>query len=105
MHVLEEPSGINDGYQRHPPELEEIDFLPVTTRYPVSRIRNADEGHLFRAPVPAKLPGPVRSDGDHFGGPAGEFGVVIPKARQLRAAVWSEEASEKSENDCPAPVV
>ncbi len=89
--------------QRHAPQLEEVDLLPVLQRDPVIGIRQTGEGNSFILPVLLETGRWIGTDGQDHHTTAGKFLVLIPQARQLRAAVWSLKAAQESQYDRPAP--
>ena len=91
--------GINDAIQRHPSELKEVHFLPVTPGDQAIRIRQPNKGDRFILPVLPKSGRSVWSHRDDFHTATCELLILIPQARQLRAAVGSHEPAQKGKNN------
>ena len=96
---------IHHDAQWHTAELEEVDLLPIAPSDDVLRIRKAYERQAFCAPIQAEDAGAVRSYCQYLGTAMRESHVIIPKARQLRATIWSEEPTQECKDDQSAPVV
>ena len=106
MDILDDAFGVDHGHERHAPQLEQVDLLPVETGDLMIWIRDPDEWNALRAPIPAKFAGAVRANGDHFYPAAGELRVIVSQTRQLRAAVRSGKAAQESQQDeAPAKIL
>ena len=99
------PLCIDDYDQRHAAQLEYVDLLSVSLCDIVVGIRQADEGQALLTPISAKGICCIRTDSQYLGAPDREFDVIIPQARQLRAAIWSEKPTQEREHNVPAPIV
>jgi hypothetical protein len=105
MHIPDEALGIDHCHKWHATQLEQVNLLPVQAGDLVPGIRDPDERNALGTPVPAKFAGALRTYGDHFCCPAGELGIVVSQARQLRAAIGSGKAAEKGQhNDLAAKI-
>jgi hypothetical protein len=96
---------IDNGDERHAAQLEDVDLLLVTLRNGVTGIRQTNERDLLCSPIRAERNSGVGTYCQHNGTAAREDVIVIPQARQLRAAVWSEESAQKGQNDRLATIV
>jgi hypothetical protein len=96
---------INDCHERHAPQLKHVDFLLVAQRYPVVRIRQANEGQSLGTPIEVERGRTVRTNRQDLCAATRELGVVISKARQLRATVWSAKAPQECKKDWAPAVV
>lgn len=90
---------INDADQWHPPEFEQINFLPIHLRNGVCRVRQADKGNLLVSPITLKDFTRRRSDGEDFRTTRRELVVASSQARQRRAAVRSHEPAQEVQHD------
>ena len=61
-------------------------------------VRQADERDLLILPIPLEDGGCVRAHGKDFRAATRELSVLIPQARQLRAAVGSHKAAQEGEH-------
>ena len=89
MREADEAVCINDGYERHPAKLEEINLLLVARRDHVPWVGQAGEWKFLRLPIDTKCAGRVGTDRQHFCTATRVFLIIVSKARQLRAAIWS----------------
>lgn len=96
---------IEDHNQRHPTKLEETDLLPVQQGDSVFRIRQSDKRKPFCPPIQTEGRRSIRTHGNNRRIPLHELLMVVPQARQLRAAVGSEEPPQECQDDRPAAVV
>ncbi len=90
---------IYDTAQRHTSQLEEIDFLPVHSRHAMIGIGQTDEWKVFLLPVFRESVRPIGTDRQDLHAATFELLVLITQARQLRAAVRSHEAAQKSKDN------
>jgi hypothetical protein len=93
MSIPDEALSVNDGNQRHASHFENIDLLLVAQRRGMIRIGQTDKREFFRLPIDTEGLGAIRTDGQDFCAATRKLIVFIAQARQLRAAVRSEEAS------------
>jgi len=63
------------------------------------RVRQTDERDFFTAPVLLKGGRRVGSNRDNFCAAAGKITVLIPQARQLRAAIGSHKAAQECQQN------
>ena len=105
MDIPDQALCIQYHYQRHASEFEDIHLLSVSSSNMVFRVRQSDERQTLRSPVLTEGIRPVRSNSKNLGPAAGELRVVIPEARQLRTAIWSQEAAQERHDDVPATIV
>lgn len=103
--ITNEAPGIDHGHQRHATKFEQVHFLPERARHPVVRVWETDIGNALRPPILAEGCGPIRTNGHDFRAAPCEFLVVLPQARQLRAAEWSEETAQEREDHRPTAKV
>ena len=87
--------GVDHAVQRHTPQLEKIDLLPVRSGYRVIRVRQADKRNSFILPILLKDGQRVRPNGQDLRAAAPKLVISIPQARQLRAAVRSHETAQE----------
>lgn len=102
MSIADEAICIHHAAQWHASQLEEIDLLPVLQSNPVIGVRQADKRDALIAPVLLKGGRGIGSHSQDRHTAADEFLVLIPQARQLRAAVRSLKAAQECQQDRPA---
>ncbi len=96
---------IDHTIQRHTPQLEKIDILPVHPCNRMVGVGQADKRDLFSMPVTLKDFCVIGTQRQYLGIPSDEPLIIVPQARQLRAAVRSHEASQKGKHDRLAPAI
>ena len=79
--------------QRHAPQFEEVDLLPVQLCNTMIGIGQTNERDSFIRPILFKGGRRIGADRDDLRIGANESLIIISQARQLRTAVRSEEAS------------
>lgn len=72
------PFGVHNTTQRHAPQLEQVDLLPVLHGNRMRRIRETYKRNLFILPILTKYPCRVRPYSQNFGTAAGKLLVSIP---------------------------
>ena len=90
---------VNDADEGHASEFEEIDLLAILDRDAMFGIGQANAGDVFIAPVLLEGEFVVRTDGKDLGAALLEFFVIVPHARQRRAAIRSHEAAQEIQHD------
>jgi hypothetical protein len=90
---------IDDDEGRHPPELAELDLLPVKPGDIVARVGNAGEGHFVFNPEISKRFNVLRPHGDDLRLAVGEFSVVPAQLCHVPSAVGSPEAPVEHQDD------
>ena len=98
MHVTDKATCIQNTDERHASQFEQVDFLPVPFRHFMTRIGQADKREILLRPIFAERGGAVRPDGKNLGTAALELGIILTQARQLRAAIGSQEATQKGKD-------
>ncbi len=98
MCVTNQSLAIDDGHKRHAPQFEQVDFLTVLQRNPVAGIGQSDEPKPLGPPVCFKGFRSIGTDRKDLGASPRELIVIVPQARQLRAAVGSEKAPEERQD-------
>ena len=93
MSIPDETLSVNNGYERHAPQFENINLLFIALRCCVIRVGQAYERYFFRFPIETKCTEAIRTHSQDFCTATCELIVFITQARQLRATVGSEEAS------------
>ena len=99
MRIADHPRCVDHRDERHAAHLEDVDFLFVSLCNGVTRIGKTNERKLLRIPISAERQCRVWPNGYHISPAAREFLVLIAQARQLRAAIRSEEATQKGQDD------
>lgn len=99
------PLFVDDAVQRHAPELEQVHLLTVHARHPVIGVRQTYEGNILVLPIAFEGLGIVRSDRNDHDIPPYKALMIIPQARQLRAAIRSHEAAQEGKHHRFAPAV
>ena len=102
MYKPDIPPGIDDAIQRHPSQLEQVDFLPICAGNGMLRVGQADEGNPLILPVLTENRCGIGSHSQDFCAAARELFVLIAQARQLRAAVGSHESAQERQDHWPA---
>ena len=69
MCIADSAMRIHHAYQGHPSHFEEIHFLAIKKRDPVSRVRQPDKRDILIGPVTGKLFLLVRTDRQYLGSP------------------------------------
>ena len=105
MSVTDISSRIHHTIQGHAPPFKEDYLLLIHPRNPMVMIGQAYERYIFIHPKPVKRCHIVRTHGEDFHITAFESSVIIPQARQLRAAVGSHETAQKVEHNDPAAII
>ena len=78
MRIPDHAGRIHHTYQRHPAHLEDVDLLPVASRYSMAWIRQAGEGDFFIGPVFTESILPIGTDGQDLRTPTRELWIFIP---------------------------
>jgi len=105
MSKADETLRVHHCDERHASHFKDVDFLFVAVRHRVAGIRQADEWNFFPRPIFVERTGRIRADSQNLGAAARELFVIIPQARQLRAAIWSEKTTQKGEDDGLAAII
>ncbi len=105
MSITDEPVLVNHGYQRHASPFKEVDFLLIQHCHRVIWIRQANKRQSLRAPIQAESARPIRANSQDLCAATGELLIIVPQARQLRAAVGSEEAAQEDQHDRLASII
>jgi hypothetical protein len=105
MDVADDAALIDDDEKGHTPQFEQIHFLLIAAGNPVVRIGHARKRKAVLGPILLERLLRVRAHGKDLRVAPRKLGVVVPEARQLRAAERSEESAQKSQYDRPAAVV
>ena len=100
--ITQDSISINHHHEGHAPQFEEVHLLFVAQGHLVIGIGQSDKRQVLCPPIHRERRRPIRADGEDLGPSTCELRIVVAKARQLRAAVWSEEAAQKCEDDGPA---
>lgn len=69
------------------------------------RIGKSNEWYPLGPPIQFKRDRAIRTDREHLGAAPRELVVLIPQARQLRAAVGSEKTPQEDEDDRPTSIL
>lgn len=93
------PVQIHDSVERHAPQFEEVDLLTIQPGNRMSGVGQSDIRQVFVSPVASKRVGGVGADGENFRAALCKFGMAVLHARQLRAAVRSHKAAQKSQHN------
>jgi len=96
---------VHNTDQRHTAKFEQLDLLFISVGYRVTWVGQADKRKPFFAPILAEGIGLIRADGENLRAAARELIVIIAQARQLRAAVRSKKAAQKSQDNSAAAVI
>lgn len=99
MNVPHDSFPINHDNERHAPQPEQVHLLPKETRDPMIRIGETNEWKVLGPPIQAEGSGTIGTDGQYLSAAADEFWIVVPKTRQLRAAIWSEESAQEGQHN------
>ena len=99
MRKADQTMPVNDCDQRHAAQLEKLDLLLVAPRHCVIRIGQADKRDALRLPIDTERARAIRTDRQHLRPAARELLIFMAQARQLRAAVGSQETAQKSQHD------
>lgn len=85
-------------HERHPSKFKDIDFLFIPSSHCMIRVGQTDKREFFRIPIDSESTLSVRSNSQDFHPSFCELDIIVPQVRQLRAAVWSEKASQKGKD-------
>lgn len=90
---------INHAAQGHASHFEEVDLLTVHPRHAVIGVGQTDEGDAFILPILLECGWGIGSHSQDLRVAPHKALMVVPQARQLRAAVRSHEPAQKGEHD------
>jgi len=99
MNKADASVSIHDAVQRHAAQLQEIHLLAISLRDNVSGIRQPNKGDVFMGPVPSEGIHIIGSDRKDLRAATGKFRVAHAQARQLRAAVRSQESAQECQHN------
>ena len=105
MCILNSTVAIENGHQRHPPELEQVDLLAVEQSDPMPWIWQSNEWNPLGPPIQTKSCRSIRTDRNNLHVSLHKLLIVVAQARQLRAAVRSKESAEKRQYKRSAAIV
>lgn len=88
---------VHDAIQGHAPKFEEIHFLFVEPGNDMIRIGQTDERQVFAIPIGFESSSMIGSHRHDLRAARFELIVIIPEARQLRAAERSGKTAQKRE--------
>ena len=91
MCILNEAVAIENRYQRHPTQLEQVDLLAVQQRDPMIRVWQSHKWKTLGPPIQTESCRSIRTDGNDLRVPSHKLLIFVPQARQLRAAVRSKK--------------
>lgn len=94
---------VDDAIQRHTPQFEQVDLLPVHPRHGMIRVGQADEWDPFVPPVLFKCRRRIGTHSKDFRIAPHKALIVVPQARQLRAAIWSHKPAQERQHNRLAP--
>jgi hypothetical protein len=97
MRIPNDTVTIENRYQRHPSEFEQVDLLAVHEGNPMFRVWQSHKRKSFDPPVQTESCRSIRTDHNDLRIPFHELLIVVPQARQLRAAVRSKKSAEKGQ--------
>jgi len=93
MNETRRTSFIHDDLGGHPPQFEEVDFLPVQFEYAGFRVGQADERQVVLFPIGLKSLCVFRADHHHLRPPLDEFLIVLAQLRHVPLAEWSDKGA------------
>ncbi len=99
MNITDAAAGVDDTVERHPPKFEDVDFLPVQARHFMIGVGQTDKREPLSRPVFLKGFHIIGTDRQNLRAARLKFGIVIAQARQLRAAMRSHKAAQKSKEN------
>ena len=99
MYVADVTLPVDDVHKRHAPKSEEADLLAIFDCNEMFRIRQADKRDVLLFPILSKGSLGVWTNGKYFRPALLEFFILIPDARQRRAAIWSQEPTQEVQHD------
>ena len=99
MNVADAAVQIHHAIHRHAAQLEKIDLLFVRPRNGMLGIGQTNERNFFLCPILLEGLQSIWTDRHDLGTARRELGVVITHARQLRAAMRSHKAAQKSKQN------
>ena len=97
MRIPNDTVAIENRYQRHPSEFEQVDLLAVQKGDLMLRIWQSHKWKSFDPPVQTESCRSIRTDRNDLCSPAHKLRIVVPQARQLRATVRSKKSAEKGQ--------
>ncbi len=89
---------IDNTVQRHAPQFEQVDLLAVYPCDTMIRVGQTDERDSLILPELLEGRRRIGAKRDNFRIPIDEFLILLTQARQLRAAIRSHEAAQKSQD-------
>lgn len=99
MDITNASRNINDRVQGHPSEFEKIDLLPVKPGNAMRRVGQSDKWKFLPRPIIPEDLLPVGTHRHDLRAAQSEFFIIIPQARQLRAAERSGKAAQEGKHD------
>lgn len=93
------PIFVDHAVQGHASHFEEVDLLTVHPCHAVIRVGQTDEGDVFILPILLERGRGIGSHRQDLRVTTHEALMVIPQARQLRAAVRSHEPAQEGEHN------
>ncbi len=80
-------------------KFEQVPFLPVQVGDAMFGVGQAGVGEIVFFPIAAVAVGAVGAYGQDFRVTRGKGRVVVAQAREVGAAVWSQKAAQKDQDD------
>jgi hypothetical protein len=99
MGITDKPLAIDNAIQRHAAQFEQVHLLFVNSGNAVVRIGQADKGDVFLRPILLKGRRGIGSNRQNLRTASRKFIVLVPQARQLRAAMRSHKPAQESQNN------
>ena len=99
MSKTDVPLRVNDTVKRHASHFEEVDLLTVHSGNPVVRVRQSGERDALIRPVLLERRRGIGPHSQDLGITTDKALIIVPQARQLRAAVRSHEPAQEGEHD------
>ena len=94
---------VDHAVQWHTSQLEQVDFLSIFSCHSMIRVRQTNERDVFILPILLKRRRRIGTYRKDFSIAPGKPLVIIPQARQLRAAIRSHESAQEGKDNWFTP--
>lgn len=99
MYISDAAFDIHDAIQGHASKLEKIHLLAIFLRDNVIEVGQADKWDVFFFPIFLERVHVIRADSQYLRAACREIFILIAHARQLRAAIRSQESAQERKQD------
>jgi len=97
MHKARHANFVYDHLSRHPPQLEQVDFLSVQLEHAGFWVGQANKGQVMLLPIGLKGFGIFWPDHNYLRLPFDEFWVILAQLRHMPLAEWSDKGAVENQ--------